>query len=418
MSSVEQLTLANGVRILTRTDHRYATAAVCVAIGAGSRHDPAGHGGSLHLLEHLLMNSRVPQPGDAEPRSLAEHIELLGGRGNAVTGLELMLLHAQVLPDLAAPTMAALASAAVHPDVTDHHFATERQAVLQELAAAAADPYDVVQDAYIRALFAGHPLGRPVGGTAEDVHAARLDRLLDIHRQLLSSAPIALIAVGPNTAEEIREAVRTTGIEDLPARDATAPTIPLAALAARSGHPAVPDEFCWLSVGGRSPHADDPARHAYTVLGHLLGNSPASLLYLRLRLEQGLGYNFQSWNRAYQDGGSWRALIGAEPENAELVIETVRSCLAEVAAHPDPAMLEAARRQAAFELFEEADSPLGQVIQLARGTYAGARPWSAADDAAALRAVTAADVQAAAATLLRDLVVVVRPEPAPAGGAR
>ncbi|MEV4443678.1 pitrilysin family protein, partial [Streptomyces sp. NPDC049577] len=371
MPSVDQLTLPNGVRILTRTDPRFATAAVCVAIGAGSRHDPAGRGGSLHLLEHLLMSSRVARGDGGEPRPLAEEIELLGGRGNAVTGLELMLLHAQVLPALAARTMAALASAAARPDVTDEHFEAEQRAVLQELAAAAADPYDVVQDAYVRELFAGHPLGRPVGGTPEEVRQASLAELLSVHRELLASAPVALIAVGPVDAEEIREAIRGTGIDELPARTDRTEVLPFRPPTRQAEPPAFPDEFCWISVGGRSPAVHDPARHAHTVLGHLLGGGPASLLYRRLRVEKGLGYNFQSWNRSYREGGSWRALVGAEPENGPLVVETVRACLAEVAAEPDASLLEAARRQAAFELLEEADSPLGQIIQLARGTYAG-----------------------------------------------
>ncbi|WP_412077486.1 M16 family metallopeptidase [Streptomyces xanthophaeus] len=410
MSAVDQLTLSNGVCILTRTDHRFATAAVSVAIGAGSRHDPAGQGGTLHLLEHILMSSRVDRADGAEPRPLAEEIELVGGSGNAVTGLELMLLHAQVLPELAAQTMAALASAVARPHVTEEHFEAERKAVLQELAAAASDPCDVVQDAYIRELFPGHPLGRPVGGTAAEVQAASMEQVLGVHRDLLASAPIALIAVGPLTAEDVREAVRGTGIDELPRRTAAPARLALAPLAASGPVQDWPEEFCWLSIGGRSPAVDDPGRHAYTVLSHVLGGGSASLLYRRLRHEKGLGYHFQSWNRSYRDGGSWRVLVGTEPENGPLVLDTVRSCLAEVAAEPDPQRVATACRQAAFELLEEADNPLGQAIQLARGTYAGDRPWSAAEDAAALQAVTADEVGAAAERLLRELSVVVRPE--------
>ncbi|MGW4057583.1 M16 family metallopeptidase [Amycolatopsis sp. NPDC004747] len=405
MFAVDRTTLDNGVPVLARTDRRFATAAVAVAVGAGSRDDPAGQGGTLHLLEHLLMSSPT---GSSRP--LAEEIGAIGGSGNAVTALELMLLHAQVLPEHAAPALAALATAVARPTITTAGFETERTAVLQELAAAAADPADVVQDAFVGQLFPGHPLGRPVGGTTEEVRAASRDRVLAVHHDLLATAPLALIAVGPLTAREVSEAVRGTGIDEIPRRESETAVVELPPFVAAPPPRDWPAGYCWLSIGGRSPAADDPARHAYTVLGHLLGGAPCSLLYRRLRVEKGLGYHFQAWHRSYRDAGSWRVLVGAEPENGPLVLDIVRSCLAEVAAGAAAGLLTVARQAAVFDLLEEADSPLGQAIQLARGTGAGVRPWSAAEEAAALRSVPDAAIAAAAASLLSGLTVVVRPE--------
>ena len=51
----------------------------------------------------------------------------------------------------------------------------EKQAVFQELAAADADPSDVVQDAFLAHQFPGHALGRPVGGTRESVEPREQD---------------------------------------------------------------------------------------------------------------------------------------------------------------------------------------------------------------------------------------------------
>jgi predicted Zn-dependent peptidase len=403
MPEVTLDTLPNGVRVITRTDPRFRTAALCVAVGFGSRHDPAGQGGIAHLLEHLLMSS--PGPSGS---SLAADIEVDGGHTNAITGIDLMLLHAQVLPARAADTMAALATAAATAGYGAEQLSAERQAVLRELGAAAADPADCVQDAFLAHLFPGHPLGRPVGGTTAEVEQATLEGVRQVHHNALADAPVALIAVGPLTAGDIRAAVQGSGIEKLPARSERRAE-PAIVRAPEATTPDWPDEFCWMSIGGRSPAIGDPARHAYTVLAQLLGGGPASLLYRRLRTERGLGYHFQAWQRSYRDSGSWRVLAGSEPEHGPMVLQTVRECLAEVAAGPDPALLTAARRQSVFGLVAEGDEPLGQVIQLARGTYAGVDEWSLDQEAAALQAVTGADVRAAADALLDDLSVVVRP---------
>ncbi|GGP85365.1 M16 family metallopeptidase [Streptomyces melanogenes] len=380
-------------------DERLRTTSICLAVRYGSRDDPAEHGGLAHLLEHTLMSA----PLDGNP-SFCEQVERLGGHANAETGLDIMLFYAQVHADDADTVARLLHQAVLRPELTDAVLDTERDAVLQELAAAQADPGDVVQDAFLARLFPGHPLGRPVGGDVEQIRRISLLDVLVGHRTRFLTSAMTLVVIGPRLP-------RLDGLGRTVPAAVPPPAQALPPLAGPTGTVTWPDEYGWVCVGARSSAADDAGRRRFAILAQLLGDSPSSPLYRRLRNEAGLAYSFACWDRGYQEAGAWRVLVGVEPGNGETVVAIVREILAELAsAGPDPDDLAAARRQAGMRLILDSESPLDQLRMVAQRTRAGTAEWSLAGELAALDAVDAEQVRAAAAEVLGELTVVVRPE--------
>lgn len=383
-------------------DERLTTTSICLAVAYGARHDPVGRGGLAHLLEHLLMAS--PVRGGV---SFAEHVERRGGHANAETGLELMLFYARVHADDADETTRLLLEAVLTPSWDSEVLRGERDVVLSELAAMEADHSDVVQDLFLSRLFAGHPLGRPVGGSRAEVEGLDLDAVADGHHQVFLSSPMTVFTTGPRVPAPLAHA--TVAGPQSPAR--RSPTDLPPGPAGPSTPVAWPSEYSWAAIGARSTHIADPDRHGFELLGHLLGGSPSSMLYRRLRNEHGLAYLFQAWNRSYRDTGAWRVLVGVEEGSGEAVLDTVRSALEHTVEHGvAEADLDAARRQARMQLIVGHEEPLEFVRTMAQRTSAGTLPWSLASELAALDAVTGDDVQRAAARVVEGLTVVVWPE--------
>ena len=83
-STVDQFTLANGVRLVTAPAATGQVAAVNLWYGVGSRHERAGRTGFAHLFEHLMFqgSANVPKGGHFEA------IERLGGDLNATTSTD------------------------------------------------------------------------------------------------------------------------------------------------------------------------------------------------------------------------------------------------------------------------------------------------------------------------------------------
>lgn len=383
----------------TVLDDRLKTTSFCFAVGYGSRDDPAGRGGIAHLLEHLVMSSPL-----VSGVSFSEYVERRGGQANAQTGLEVMLYHAQVHADDADEVAALLPRAVLEPVLTEQTLHTERAVVLQELATAAADPSDVVQDAVLAALFPGHPLGRPVGGTAEQLAGVTVTDLIAGHHSALSRAPMAMAVVGPRVPASLVDVPLTVGFAP------AAPPVPLgpADTGAVRLQPQVED-FSWLCFGARSPRTGTPGRAAYTVLANLLGASSSSLLYRTLRAEHGLSYAFQAWDHGYREAGAWRLLIGAETSSVGNVTGIVRSLLAQLAdPGPSAADFTAASRQAEMNLILEAETPLEHAKLLAERTCSSPLPWTMEGEIAELRQVTAGDVRRAAQDVHRNLLLTIR----------
>ncbi|MFF8785659.1 M16 family metallopeptidase [Streptomyces sp. NPDC015125] len=395
---------ARSIPLLTVVDQRLKTTSLCFALAHGSRNDPEGRGGAAHLLEHLVMTCPL---GDGGPElSFSEYVERRGGQANAQTGLETMMYYAQVHPNDADDVATALLRAIFDPVLDHETLDRERAVVLQELAAAAADPSDVVQDAILAQLFPRHPLGRPVGGEPEQLRAVTVPELTAVHRERFVKAPGVLVVVGPQVPAVLARAATPTAEQPV----APAASVPLEP--AGAGDP-LPDpataQFAWLCFGARSPQTGAPERAAFGVLTHLLGSSSSSMLYRSLRSEHGLSYSFHTWDRGYRESGAWRLLVGAEASAAPRISALVAELLTTVAEQgPAADDFGAAVRQAEMSLILESESPLEYAKLIAERTCSAGRAWTVEDEIAELHRVTVDDVRRAAAHVRRELLLTVR----------
>lgn len=383
------------IPVYAALNDRLRTTSICLSVSYGARFDPPGGGGLAHMIEHVVMST----PCDGPP--LSERVERLGGHANAETGLECMLFYAQVDAADADDISEALVRAVTAPEITQEILQSERQAVLQELAAARADPSDVVQDLFLARLFAGHPLGRPVAGTADEINALDLSTVSSGHAGSFLSSPMAIMVVGPRLPAVLAAAPPVTRVPGGRVPQALTPVV--------RQPPAWADEFSWMCAGARSPGLALPSWE-YEVLAHLLGGSPSSLLYRKLRVEQGLAYMFQAWNRGYLESGAWRVLVGTEPANCDPVVDAIAESLEEVAGGGvgEPG-IEAARRQARMQLILAMESPL-EYARLLGYRWGNGHELVPDSFLPVFDEVTGDALARAARQVLDDLVVVATPE--------
>lgn len=396
--------MAGPVPVISLIDERLNTTTVCLASRYGAQQDPKGQCGLAHVLEHALMSTPV---GDVP--SLSEHVERLGGHANAETGLDRMLFYAQVHPDDAADVTGLLYRAVLQPQWDAGVLEQEKRAVFQELAVAAADHSDVVQDMFLAHLFPGHPLGRPVGGTRADVGRFDTASVAAAHQRRLLTAPLSVVVVGPALPKTVDPLAAGLDPQTLAAIGTVSGALPAAPPQGPAEAVRWPEEFTWVCAGARSVSNHDPRRPHFNMLAQLLGSSPSSLLYRRLRGEAGLAYTFQAWNRGYADTGAWRVLAGVEPGNGEAALDVIRAVLDEIAVRgPGPEDLASARRQARMQILTCVDSPL-ECARLLAMRSGGFDSWTPADEVAFIDAVCADDVRRAAAEVRDGLRAVVSP---------
>ncbi|MEO9246733.1 pitrilysin family protein [Citricoccus nitrophenolicus] len=335
-SVVRRSVLPGGVRVLTESmpDQRSVTIGFWVAVG--SRDEAEGGFGSTHFLEHLLFKG-TPRRSAMD---IATAFDRVGGESNASTAKESTCYHARVLDTDLPMAIDVITDMVTSALIDAEELETERGVILEELAMDADDPIDTAHEALAAKLLDGHPLGRPIGGTPEAIHAVTRDRVLDHYRHWYRPDELVVTAAGGLDHDQVcrlvLQALERSGW-DLPESAAPAPrrshVYAGAGIAEGVHRIARPVEQSSVLVGGRSMHTLDPARFALAVMNSALGGGMSSRLFQEVREKRGLAYNTYSFHAGYSDAGYFGLYAGCSPQKATAVADLMVAELERLAEH-------------------------------------------------------------------------------------
>jgi predicted Zn-dependent peptidase len=193
------------------------------------------------------------------------------------------------------------------------------------------NPEDLVHDLAADAVFGGHPLGRPVIGSADVIGSLSTRAIRAYHRSAYVGGNVVVAAAGNVRHERLVElvAARRSG----PSGRRTLRR----ALLRRPPGPSVrflrrPTEQYHVVLSGPGVARDDPRRYAGWVLDTLLGGSSSSRLFQEIRERRGMAYSVYSFASHFQETGHVGISLGTREENLVECMRVVRDELASVAA--------------------------------------------------------------------------------------
>jgi predicted Zn-dependent peptidase len=327
---VRRTILPSGVRVLTEHIPGSRSATIGYWVGAGSRDElgavdgmPSRHG-STHFLEHLLFKGTPTRTA----LDIAISFDSVGGEHNAVTSKEYTCYYAKVR-DADLPMAVDVLSDMVTSSLLDPaEFETERGVILEELAMAEDDAGDLVGETLFAAVLAGHPLGRPVGGTPDAIRAVTRDAVWQHYLAGYRPNDLIVSAAGAVEHDELVRAVeaslRRSGWDlDTPAaprpRRSTTPwqaaSIPPVTVVRK------PTEQASVMVGMPGIVAGDDRRTTMAVLNSVFGGGMSSRLFQEIREKRGLAYSVYSYAASYSDAGLFSMYAGCTPGREGVVTE-------------------------------------------------------------------------------------------------
>ncbi len=357
--------LSNGVpvSIIPATS---GVGAVCILVTSGSRDEASDEIGALHLLEHVVMRSRLPGRGHA-----GEYIGRLGGDANAATSKEYMLFQARSADTMMPRVSACLSEAVGSLRITKDTYAAELAVALEELRLAAADPGDVVQDLFFGTAFDEHALGRPVGGYSNSIADLSLERILQIHQDVFTADRILINVVSNQPVAAFEQALNKSPIAQLPRAPARSRPRPPPSIVPPQvmGFQNVAGDYAYVVVGGIAAPGRSEQRAAWEVFAsHVAGHS-GSVLARLVRSSLGLAYDVFGWYTPYSDTGVWRVRIGTGPENIAEVLGACHDALARLSAEISDRALGAARTVASRQSLLMADGVLERLTAITVSRY-------------------------------------------------
>jgi zinc protease len=407
--AVRQARLSNGldVRVVERRD--LPVVDVQIVTRAGAAHDLAQFAGRAHMTADLL-DEGTERRGATQ---IAEEAETLGASIHSRASWDYASATLHVLSTRLEPALDLLADVLLRPAFAEREVDRKQRERLHSIAQEQDDPRNLASQAFARLVFgAEHPYGNPIGGVRSTVEGLSAELLRDFYTARYRPGSAFAVVCGDIAADDAISLLEryfgewVPSSADLPGLPPPPPARPTAIhLVDRPGAPQSE-----LRVGHWGPPRQTADYVALHVANTILGGAFTSRLNILLREEKGYTYGAGSSFAFRQGGGPFLASTAvATSATADAVNDMAREVSRLVSEPVSQAELERAQSYLVLGLprtFETTADVAEHVSELAlydlpQDYYEGYSD--------AVRRMTAADVQAAAARWLHaeNLVVVV-----------
>ena len=317
--------LPNGIRVLSEELADLASATVGIWVENGSRYEASAQSGISHFLEHLFFKGTERRTA----MQIAEEIDAVGGVINAFTSKEYTCYYAKVLPEQLALALDVLGDIFLHSKFAEEEIERERSVILQEISQAEDTPDDYVHDLFGLAFWPGHPLSRPVAGSAATVGPLQRADFLRFLEARYRPDRVMLSAAGKVRHDELVDVVaKTFGV--LSGATGTAVDQPPTPRPGLTVHHK-PLEQVHICLGAPGIAHADPDRYAAHLLSQALGGGMSSRLFQEVRERRGKAYSVYSFLPTFRDTGYLGVYVGTSAEWAREVLDVIQAELAKIA---------------------------------------------------------------------------------------
>ncbi len=376
-------TLPCGLRII----HRPSPSPVVYcgyALGVGTRHEQPGEEGMAHLCEHATFKGTERR----RSRQIITCIESVGGDLNAFTNKENTVYHAAILRDNMARAVDLLTDIVFHSTYPQAELEKEIEVICDEIESYNDSPSELIFDDFENIIFAGHPLGHNILGTAEQLRTYTTDDVKRFTAQHYRPENAVFFAYGdidfkqlvkrltaafafakdpdsircPRTVRSSQDSQNSQSSQC--SLSSSLHSLPTSKTIDKSTHQA------HVMLGCRAYAIGDKCRMPLYLLNNILGGPGMSArLNLALRERNGLVYTVDSSMVGYADTGLWAIYFGCDPHDIDRCLQLVRRELDRMMLHPlSPAQLTAAKKQIKGQIAVASDARENFALDFAK-TY-------------------------------------------------
>ena len=407
MDNTFETTLANGMRVVVREDHRAPTAVQMVWYRVGSIDEHDGVTGVAHVTEHMMFKG-TPRVG---PGEFNRRVASVGGRDNAFTGTDYTAYFQQVPASQLKAVMVLEADRMRHLTLEPIGYSKEIQVIMEERRMRTDDQSSArVHEAMNAVAWQAHPYRRPVIGWMSDLEQMTVADVRDWYRRWYVPNNATLVVVGDVNHQQVfgwaKQTYGAIPARALPARKQYEEPVQTGQ---RQLEVKAPADLPLLVMGWKAPRLNDPRKdmdpYALEMLAQILDGHDAARLPTALVREQqvavSIDTSYDSTNR-----GPSMFMVQASPRpghTVEQLEQSIRGALAEVANKgvTDQELARARSQLRASEVYKK-DSVMGQAMEIGMLETLGYGWQSSPLMLEKLNQVTAADVQRVAQSYFKD----------------
>ncbi|HFE37756.1 MAG TPA: insulinase family protein [Gammaproteobacteria bacterium] len=197
---VSEKTLANGLKVIVKEDHRAPVVVSQIWYKVGSSYEHTGITGVSHVLEHMMFKGTKKHPPGEFSKIIAEN----GGRENAFTGRDYTAYFQQLEKRRLPISFELEADRMRNVIVLEEEFKKEIQVVMEERRMRTEDkPQALTSEQFNATAYVNSPYHWPVIGWMNDLQNMTVEDLVQWYRTWYAPNNATLVVVGDVHADEV-----------------------------------------------------------------------------------------------------------------------------------------------------------------------------------------------------------------------
>ncbi|MDP3723330.1 MAG: pitrilysin family protein [Candidatus Omnitrophota bacterium] len=326
-STVQQLTLDNGLELVWEEDHRQPLVALEARIRGGLRGEGAWVGtGITHFIEHMLFKgTRSRAPGRIE-----QEVRRYGGTINAFTSFDTTGISLFVESRYLKDGLSLLADILQQAVFDEAEFEKERAVIISEIQMNLDDPQRRIHQLFWGRHFLVHPYRHPILGYQSLLERLTVNDLRTFYATFYQPQHVVLACAGDLDGAAFRSLASSIfgawprGTTDLSRQmPPLEPPVP----SAKEMSVELPVQTAYVILGFSSTRLSDPQTYPLDLLAGIIGQGRSSRLYEEIVRERKLAHEIAAWNYTPADPGVLAIQWQTEPDKVAGATQAVLDVL-------------------------------------------------------------------------------------------
>lgn len=305
-------TLSNGLRVIHEPSLSKVT--YCgFAVDAGTRDEFENEQGMAHFVEHLVFKGTSRR----KAWHILNRMENVGGDLNAYTSKEETMIYSAFLPEHFGRAFELLTDIVFRSTFPQREIEKETEVIIDEIQSYKDNPSELIFDDFEELIFRGHPLGRNILGSPEQLKMFRSEDAASFTSRFYRPGNMVFFVWGNLDFRQVTRWAEKL-LSDIPAVEADNRRMPPPPYVPRQLAVHKDTHQTHVMIGSRGYHAYEDKRTALYLLNNILGGPGMnSRLNVSLRERSGLVYNVESNLTSYTDTGTFCIYYGCDPADMD-----------------------------------------------------------------------------------------------------
>lgn len=295
MKNINSTELPNGIKIISEKINYVKSFSLGFWFNVGSRDETEENSGISHFLEHMFFKGTKKRSA----KKIAEDIESLGGYLNAFTSKEHTCFYGRGLSDHVEKTFEVLADMVQNSVFDPKEIEKESAVVIDELYDIEDSPDELIFDKFESNIFHGNSLGMPIIGTEKNLRSFKQKDLFKYVNENYTRDHFYIVASGNIEHKDLIKFAKKYISKNLKAANDNKrelivnPTSDL--------HVSKVTQQVHYILGRSTYGHKEKSRVKVSVLSHILGEGSSSRLFQKVREENGIAYQINSFLNSFFD---------------------------------------------------------------------------------------------------------------------